>query len=376
MEREGEEPEEDVTIVVMPLSVAAADNGEPQPRRLSIKKIDKMMKRKQTRWFKRHIAPLYDLIEPRVIDTTTLMAYTRLWQLERWLRDLLQLELQGAYGPTWTAHLRAPGRQEHAAKPNAYMSSVDDKNPLAYELLDDLGALLLEQWKLVEYAFPPRARWKGVFETVLALRNRVGHCRRVNSRDLGRLEETLRDLTAGARQTFESYSRHKFIDESYGLLFNHWHRGSATSYQRASWALKSYDTSVWVRGSYRPWAGLPGVRSGELLHVQFRSRTDPIRFEHVIQDLDGIDNIGELIHLNILSPCTVEAVLSRGNDDRVLDELIDTLLELVLCAESRGFKGTMKKCRQASALDYRIHFMDYFANAADMWRADVFRVES
>ena len=140
-------------------------------------------------------------------------------------------------------------------------------------------------------------------------------------------------------------------------------------------AQKSFDTTLWVRASQRPWAGLAGVRSGNLLHVQFRSHSNPIRFEHVIQDLNGIDDVGELIHLNIMGPYTVEAVFSRG-DDAVLDELVDVLLELVLCAEIRGMKPTLKRCRRAAALDYRVHFMDYFVDAADMWAADIFRVDS
>jgi hypothetical protein len=95
--------------------------------------------------------------------------------------------------------------------------------------------------------------------------------------------------------------------------------------------------------------------------------------KRLVDDLDQIEGIEELIHLDIMSPTYIEAVFSRG-DDGVLDEVIHTLLESVLGAESRVWKGTLKECRRACALDYRVRFEDYFAWAGDMWQADVFRV--
>jgi hypothetical protein len=141
MANERSEPE--VHIVEVPVPLAGAPNADdmPRPRRISLKKIHKMIERKETRWFGRHIAPLYDLIEARAIATNTLMAYARLWQLERWLRDLLQLELQAAYGPAWLKRIpTAAIRQGNAAPPNAYMASVDDKNRSRSRILITSGS--------------------------------------------------------------------------------------------------------------------------------------------------------------------------------------------------------------------------------------------
>jgi hypothetical protein len=225
----------------------------------------------------------------------------------------------------------------------------------------------------VGYAFPPKARWKGLLETLLPIRNRIGHCRQGNPRDLGRLEEALRDLTPGARKTFASYSNVEMIDEAYGILYEHWHRGSPKRRGLLRHAQRNYNTLLRLRVSRRPWAGSAGVRSGELLHVQFRSGSNAINIRQLADDLDHVEGIEELIHIDVISPRTIEAVLCRG-DDGVLDDVINTLFDFVLGAESRSNKGTIKECRRSCERDYRIRFEDYFSNAADMWRSDVFRV--
>jgi hypothetical protein len=376
MEQDREPSEPAIVVdVTLPPPAATHENNEARPRRVSIKKIDRMIKRRETRWFQRHIAPLYDLIEARTIDTTTLLMYARLWQIERWLRDLLQLELQAAYGPSWTAHCEtALSRQSYAAAPNAYMASVDDKNPLAYADLDNLGDILRDQWRLVGYAFPPKARWNGILETLLPIRNRIGHCRQANQRDLGRLEDALRDLTPGARKACTSYADREFIDESYGVL-DHWNSRSPKQHHLVAHADRNYQTTVRLRISHRPWADCAVERSGELLHVQFRSNNEAINIGQLAEDLDHIEGVEELIHIDVTSSHNIDAVLSRGADT-VLDDVIETLLHLVLGAEGRTSKGTLKECRRWCASDYRIRFEDYFAWAADMSRADIFRLES
>ncbi len=370
------ELEPDVVEVTLPPPVADRDEDGPRPRRISIRKIDKMIRRKETRWFQRHIAPLYELVEVRAVGTEALMAYARLWQLERWLKDLLQLELQAAYGPSWSKQLGdASSRQANASAPNAYMASVDDRNPLAYADLGELRDILVRKWSLASYAFPPKARWTGILETLITIRNRVGHCRQSNPRDVGRLEDALRDLTPGARKMSASYADHEFIDESFGVLYEHWHRDSPNQHHLADHATRNYNTTLHLRTSKRPWADIvQDVRSGQLVHVQYRSHRDAINFAQLAEDLGQVENIGELIHLDILGPRTVEAVFSRG-EAVVLDDLIHALLDLVLRAESRATKGALKTCRNACGVDYRVRFNDYFADAADMWRADVFRVE-
>lgn len=118
--------------------------------------------------------------------------YARWRQLETWLRSLVHVELRAAFGTDhWVGEL-----PDH----------TDADATLAYTDARALNTVIAKHWDLFAPSLLARAVWAGRFEELMAIRNRIGHCRRAHPDDLGRLEQTLRDLEAGARTATLAYN--------------------------------------------------------------------------------------------------------------------------------------------------------------------------
>jgi hypothetical protein len=200
--------------------------------------------------------------------------YGRWWQLETWLRELVYVELRSKYGIRWTQHLqgRAPRRVVSDAA-NAYMASADAGELLAYADVSDLFGLIEDQWAMFEPFLPPKRRWQGTSDELRELRNRSAHCRRPHRDDLGRLEQTLRDLESGAQLFYKSYHDTRPVYGSGDPLAERWVNGKDPGAEHLlGHARRQYDVRFELCYSVRPWAtvddeNIISGREGVLWHA-------------------------------------------------------------------------------------------------------------
>src|SRR5579883_2736731 len=74
--------------------------GGPAPKRVSFRRVTQEQRIRERQYRLTHIVPVENLIKWGV-PAPALALYGRWWQLERWIRDLVQLELQSCYRANW-----------------------------------------------------------------------------------------------------------------------------------------------------------------------------------------------------------------------------------------------------------------------------------
>lgn len=191
--------------------------------------------------------------------------HARWWQLETWLRDLVYVELKAKHGNAWGQKLKptAKNRSTREATDADYMPTADAHNVLAYLDVGPLFKLIEDgEWEVLAHAFPPLNIWRGRSAELQTIRNRIGHCRRPHRDDLGRVEQTLRDLESGAFKSVAAFNRHSAPDRSLDdPLVAAWVRKEHIGAQRLIDHCESqYDVRWRLRYSARPWAETPRVK--------------------------------------------------------------------------------------------------------------------
>lgn len=158
-------------------------------------------------------AALKSFTQKFTLPPDSLPLYSRLWQLERWLRQMVYVELKSARGPAWTDTLKSIAHSKGKDKDLIHMLTPED-NPLAYHTLGELWEIMKHggNWALFEGYFPP----KHVLEVRLAIelgqiRHRVMHCRTPHPDDLGRVEQFLRDVDHSFWRFTTSYNKKHYI---------------------------------------------------------------------------------------------------------------------------------------------------------------------
>lgn len=187
--------------------------------------------------------------------------YGRWWQLESWLRSLIYVELRAELGGAWqdalpkTSESRQQGENEFR-----YMATPDAEDRLAYADASALFRITLEHWNLFASSLPAKNVWTGRVDELLAIRNRIGHCRRPHSDDLVRLEQTLRDLDGGAFAAAAAFNNQWRAKEAWtDALVDGWvrkrHDTAARLIQHAE---RQYEAIFELRYSRRLWASSTG----------------------------------------------------------------------------------------------------------------------
>jgi hypothetical protein len=225
----------------------------------------------------------------------TLALYGRWWQLETWLRELVYTELRAERGLGWEAALgQKTATRAERDELNRYMASADRGDLLAFLDVGLLFTIIENRWELFEPCLPPRVRWLGMADELLAVRHRIAHVRRPHRDDLARVEQALRDLDDGARTFHAAYAGSQKI-ELRGPVAEGWRAGRHPVASRLlSHADDQYGTSFTLRASARPW--VPSARadlgeSGALWHAQWLQtgsvETDPLDFWNGLGTLRG-----------------------------------------------------------------------------------------
>lgn len=355
-----------------PVTTARASEVRTQrakPRRLTkrrLRKLHEAEKQRKRDWRKAHLTPLERLIHWGV-PSTSLHLYAKWWQLERWLRDLVQLELQACFKRDWKSQIaRVDHRRSNQVPALRYMPSSDDPNPLGFADLGNLREIIDTHWNLFEYALPPKTRWTGTIDTLTAVRHRIAHCRTPHQDDLARVEQALRDLEDGARECLLAYSSWDWLTPESDPELQTFFRGGRL-YGRLEHAYDHYETTLHLRRSTRPWS--TETNPGILYHAAFHCSKRPPDPAHVWDYLTGTNELPDLVHLNFYAFNNVEAVFAPANPGAAV-QLVDSVLEAVLVSERpRPNDWYEDWARAAQSLDYRVHADDYFARADDLARA-------
>ena len=370
-----------VTMVLPPAEddVKGDDRAIGTPRRVSLTKIRRIQREQKRQWDVEHMLPLRSLILATV-PSTSLRLYGRWWQLERWLKDLLHLELHCKFGSRWKDKLAASlTRQSRDAITNKYMPSADDTDPLSFASLDELRRLIAENWDLVSYSLLPQVRWEGAIDTLAPVRNRLGHMRRLHASDIARVENVLHDLESGACHCLETYQRDEWPDESESsIVARAWGRNQPTKRGTIEHAYSNYETTMRLGRMRRPWADSAAIAGpGILWTVEWHTGKripDPSR---VWEAVSGSPALPHLVHLSIYYERSYRAVITTESDAEAAS-LVDDIFTAIIHAQTPGVRmeDTQDFRDHYRDLDYRVRVDDLFARASDIYHGSIFGLKS
>jgi hypothetical protein len=306
---------------------------------------------------------------PHVMPSAALACYARWWQYETWLREIIYVELRAQLGAEWVDIVDSR-RQGKDATSLRHMPTADGENPLAYLDTTPLLDLLDYDWSLFELSLIDHDAWNGRRSELLKIRHRIMHLRRPHPDDLGRIEQTLRDLEGGAKVAIGSYNRrtrpntasHSDPVTSGWLKFQH---DKAHLIQHGD---KVYGAHVEIDISKRPWldswpADLNRA-AGVFWHLSviFRNRTvDPGVLWTELSDR----NFREvLVHLIFHDAFHVEFTFAAADSGATVANAIGYALSIALRCSSH--------VRSVDELDYE-HFrsaakdLDYRVLSNSAW---------
>ncbi len=138
--------------------------------------------------------------------------FARWWQLERWLRSLVYLELRAKYGATWNARLPRAEKRAQQQSTWDYMASPEGTSPINYMEVSDLFRIIADHWDIFGYALLRNQSTRdGRVEELAQIRHRLAHCRIPHDDDQARIEQILRDLVLGMRTGLRIRSSFKMM---------------------------------------------------------------------------------------------------------------------------------------------------------------------
>jgi hypothetical protein len=294
--------------------------------------------------------------------------FARWWQLETWLRELAYVELRARDGKEWTASVEAALYRLNQDAEFTHMTSSDGSNPLAYFDYSKLIAIIGENWDNFGYALLTKASWDGRQDDLMRVRHRIGHMRKPHQDDLGRLEQTLRDLERGAFMAMSSYNDSIPIKKkSFGdAVTKGWIEGEHETARRlVRHAERQYDTSIEVHLTRRRWAeplddSGPSGKPGYLWRVNFvigGSRRFNVAgfWRDVLQT-----RVNEyLVHMLVDGPWSIDFTFAAVDDDTAVANSIGSLFDMLLSNSRRtddvmGREETKAWTERAAQLDYRL----------------------
>lgn len=275
--------------------------------------------------------------------------YSRWWQLESWLRTLTYVELRAQFGKDWVNQIEntALSRQERD-KRRSYMANPDWDNPLAYLDAGKLFELILKHWNLVGESLIDQDALKGRQKELLAIRNRLGHLRRPHRDDLGRLEQTLRDLEPGASSAIASYNTKIAVPEDISdPVVDAWvHRTHPTAQRLIDHAASQYETFFELSYTKRPCAApIPSGEAitgnpGYLWRASFYVRGGGISVRDLWRD-SHLDRVARevLLHVLVRGDYHVELVIPAVENGQEVSDAIGDFFDAVLTAKSFGVRA-------------------------------------
>lgn len=291
--------------------------------------------------------------------------YNRWWQLETWLRSLAYVELRSDKGGAWADGLptSSSDRQQRDAAYH-YMKTPDAQDQLAYLDATPLLQLTLDQWLLFGSYLPNQKIWAGRIEELREIRNRIGHCRRPHEDDLNRVEQTLKDLEAGAVRAMSSFNNHSRADPKWSdVLVGDWLHGAHDDASMIKHGADQYEATFRLMVSRRPWATAMdpcerelGGRPGHVWHACWYFKGG--WFFDLAQFWQDIEEVQELVMLVCAaSSSSLEVSFSAVEDPQAVSDAIGRCFAAAL--ENRCFRRSEDNSvawgRRFANVDPRVH---------------------
>lgn len=307
--------------------------------------------------------------------------HARWWQLESWLRSLVYVELRAALGSAWVDAL--PEIAETRQKVDSYfhyMATPDAQNRLAYADASALFKITLEHWAAFSGSLLAKSVWAGRIEELRAIRNRIGHCRRPHTDDLARLEQTLRDLEAGAFAAASAFNSQSDASEDWeDAVTKGWlrleHEAAARLIEHAR---RQYDTIFELRYSRRPWAAVASAdrrtiagESGYIWHAYWYFRGgrsfDLGRFWKYIDHFHD-----QLLLVCADSPSSISISFAAKEDPATVADAIGACFDSALMSLGRVPDDGYEAWRLRYAeLDARVHISTPWSSVEESMRNQV-----
>lgn len=264
--------------------------------------------------------------------------YGRWWQLETWLRSLVYIELKASKGLAWVDELpknsesRQQGEQEFQ-----YMVTPDAQDRLAYTDVSCLFKIVQDHWDYFKNSLLPKNVWAGRVEELLAIRNRIGHCRRPHDDDLARVEQTLRDIDSGAISAITAFNRRFNPDKDWtDNVVNGWvniHHPDAV--RLIKHANQQYETTFRLQYSCRTWSkhpirkktisGIPGY----IWHANWYFRGGrPFDLRGFWRDIELFRD--EIIMVSADTSSSLDVSFSAVDDENLIAEIIGHCFDVAL----------------------------------------------
>ena len=290
------------------------------------------------------------------VPPTATALYTRWWQLETWLREVAYVELRARDGLAWAEALQPEQGQTTVRKMKdqtvdrqkqdrrqRHMLTPDAEARLAYLDTGPLFDLLDDNWPIFEHALlDDRAIWAGRVVELRKIRNRIGHCRRPHGDDLGRVEQTLRDLDNAAFLTVASYNRQwETGPELADPLVKAWIDKTHSAARRlVDHADQNKDVSFSLGYSRRPWAEGRGPgepvsgRSGYLWHATWYLRRSSLEPRTFWQDALLDESREMIVYAGFDSPSTLMVSFAAVDDPGRIADAIGDCFDAVMINHS------------------------------------------
>ena len=266
-------------------------------------------------------SPVPELPE-RVLHT-----YSRLWQLETWLRRLVYIELRALAGDDWQMKIRGAEKPLEADKRLTHMPTPES-DPLSYVQFSELRRIISDDWWIFEPFLPPKSLWEAKLEEIAQIRHRGAHFRIGHHDDLQRVVQLLRDLDDGFWRFCSSYNdHHPVLPQSDDPVVSHflhldpfpWGEVGDGKWARTGIAGPEIRFAVTVEVLRRPWAcwstpaaGTQGLLYDVMVYARHQSHLDyrrllqcTSRFHQQLAHI-CLDRIGKSIRV------TIPAVLGAG----------------------------------------------------------------
>jgi hypothetical protein len=155
---------------------------------------------------------------PSGVNPDAVKGYCLFYQLERWLREMVYLELKAHFGESWWKEVEKALQRSRAGGIPAARSLIADKqhphmstpenDPLWFLSFDSLLKIIFDGdlWRFFETYLTTKRLVRAKFEEIASIRNRIAHYRALHKDDVDRVAAALRDLDSGFWRFCTSYN--------------------------------------------------------------------------------------------------------------------------------------------------------------------------
>lgn len=270
-------------------------------------------------------------------DERSIILYARLWQLEKWLREMVYIELKSKKGRNWFNFNKIKSTYD-TDKSFTHIPSVNN-NPLGFITFPELLKLIDKDWELFSEYLPPQNIWKIKIDEIVHIRNRVAHFRNGHRDDIDRLLQLMKDIDKGFWCFCTDYNDiYPILPPDNDVVANKYVHLDPFSYKEISdnqWA--RFGTAppglkyiVSINSSRRRWsektveiAGKPG----HIYDVSIRLRENwSYNYPKVLTEMDKFKD--KLIHIFLDSffkeiRVTIPSVLGTDEVCKIIDSIIE-----------------------------------------------------